>query len=529
MSGPIKISFLADVGRAQKDIAGLAKGTEKAGEDIEASGTGMAGGLDKVGQAAVGMNAAVDAATSALSAIDAIQQSARTEAMRLARANLAVEQAMLDGEQAAVDLRQATVDLRQAQLDGRQSAVDVTQAQIDAKQATLDMATAQDDYTAAVKESGAGSAEARQAAIDLEQAQSDLRQAGVDLTQAQEDARQATVDVAQAQLDGKDAATRARTATLDLSDAQSAIDPTPVQRAMHAFELWAPVLAAATIAAQAMSAATTRATVATVAQKVATGASAAATGVWTAAQWLLNVALAANPVGLIIIAIAALVAGIIYAYKHSETFRRIVDAAFRAVQAAAAAAWNWIKDHWRLLLGIITGPIGAAVMVVISHWDKIVSTARAIQGKVKAVFSGIGGWLRDAGARLVQGFIDGIQARFASVKALLGRLTGLLPDWKGPASRDRDLLRDNGKLVMAGFLSGLESGYSEIHSSLAGLTGDIAVGVPRVAPAADADARGTPIILEFRLTGDPLIDAIIELLRKKISAKGGSVQTVLGR
>jgi hypothetical protein len=45
--------------------------------------------------------------------------------------------------------------------------------------------------------------------------------------------------------------------------------------------------------------------------------------------WLaLNVAMAANPVGLVIAAIAALAAGLIYAYNHSETFRRIVDELF---------------------------------------------------------------------------------------------------------------------------------------------------------------------------------------------------------
>src|SRR5580765_4842939 len=48
---------------------------------------------------------------------------------------------------------------------------------------------------------------------------------------------------------------------------------------------------------------------------------------WTAAQWLLNAALAANPIGLVIVAVAALVAAFIVAYKTSDTFRAIVDRA----------------------------------------------------------------------------------------------------------------------------------------------------------------------------------------------------------
>ena len=45
----------------------------------------------------------------------------------------------------------------------------------------------------------------------------------------------------------------------------------------------------------------------------------------------LNAALSANPIGLVVIAIAALVAGLIYAYQHSATFRAIVQGAMKAV------------------------------------------------------------------------------------------------------------------------------------------------------------------------------------------------------
>lgn len=54
---------------------------------------------------------------------------------------------------------------------------------------------------------------------------------------------------------------------------------------------------------------------------VAVNAAAWATTVYEGAQWLLNVALTANPIGLVIVGIAALTAGIWYAYESSETFR----------------------------------------------------------------------------------------------------------------------------------------------------------------------------------------------------------------
>jgi len=62
--------------------------------------------------------------------------------------------------------------------------------------------------------------------------------------------------------------------------------------------------------------------------------------IYTGVQAALNFVLAANPIGLIIIAIAALVGGLIVAYKNSETFRKIVKGAFDAIGAAARFMWN---------------------------------------------------------------------------------------------------------------------------------------------------------------------------------------------
>lgn len=62
--------------------------------------------------------------------------------------------------------------------------------------------------------------------------------------------------------------------------------------------------------------------------------------VFTAVQAALNLVMSLNPIGLVIIAVAALVAGIIIAYKRSETFRKVVKGAFDAIGAAARFMWN---------------------------------------------------------------------------------------------------------------------------------------------------------------------------------------------
>lgn len=146
----------------------------------------------------------------------------------------------------------------------------------------------------------------------------------------------------------------------------------PATKAVWAFTLakWADVKAwiastaatvRATIALVASRAASIQLTAAIIASAVAQRAVALASKTWAAAQWALNVALTANPIGIVIMAIAALVAGIVLAYKRSETFRAICDKVWAVIKKLAGIimdalvkafdwvvekikiAWDWLK------------------------------------------------------------------------------------------------------------------------------------------------------------------------------------------
>lgn len=69
---------------------------------------------------------------------------------------------------------------------------------------------------------------------------------------------------------------------------------------------------------------------------------AAATVIATAATWALNAAIAVltSPITLVVVAIAALVAGVIYAYRHFEGFRKVVDTVWNAIKVASLFVWN---------------------------------------------------------------------------------------------------------------------------------------------------------------------------------------------
>jgi TP901 family phage tail tape measure protein len=75
-----------------------------------------------------------------------------------------------------------------------------------------------------------------------------------------------------------------------------------------------------------------------------------ATGGWTASFWALDAAMTANPVGIVIVAIAALAGGIIYAYNHSETFRRGVQSLARALRTDLGDALNFVINRYNDLV-----------------------------------------------------------------------------------------------------------------------------------------------------------------------------------
>lgn len=66
----------------------------------------------------------------------------------------------------------------------------------------------------------------------------------------------------------------------------------------------------------------------TIATSVATNTMARGTKIATAAQWLFNAAMKANPIGLAIAGVGALVAGMVWLYKTCEPVRAVFDAVF---------------------------------------------------------------------------------------------------------------------------------------------------------------------------------------------------------
>lgn len=70
----------------------------------------------------------------------------------------------------------------------------------------------------------------------------------------------------------------------------------------------------------------------------------AVTKTMAAVQGILNAVMLLNPIGIVILAIVALVAAFVIAYKKSETFRRIVDGVFKWFKESVPAALKKVAD-----------------------------------------------------------------------------------------------------------------------------------------------------------------------------------------
>lgn len=177
---------------------------------------------------------------------------------------------------------------------------------------------------------------------------------------------------------------------------------------------------------------------------VALSAYRAITTAVTAAQWLLNAALDANPIGLVVLAVLALIAAVVLLWNNCEEFRAVVTAVFGAVQAVIVGVVDFVTGLFRrwfdtlsalfrqvdriigapfrefgLLVGSILGLVGdlfrAAFRVISGLFGGLLAVLRgpfdAFLGVVRSVLGTVG---------------DVIRAAVAVVSATMQTLSGVL-------------------------------------------------------------------------------------------------------
>lgn len=448
---------------ALDDIQGAADDASNALEETGGNSGDLTARMGHLGSAVTGAQDAIGSLSDGLNALSDIQNMAANRAQRLARLESDVEQARIDGSQAAEDLRQANLDLTQSYLDGEQARIDGRQAAIDIKQAQLDATVATQDYNAAVKEFGANSVEARQAAIDLDQANADLEQATLDQSQAQQDANQYTADGRQAMLDATQATKDGKDSLLDLRDAQNELNP-------GALKTWAGYLEMATPLVTAFV---------------------GILGLVTAAQWLWNASLWASPVTWIVIAIAAVVAGIVILAMHTEELGKIWDVIWGGITDAATWAWDKITQ-------------GASMF-----WDHVQGVWKgllALPGQLKNAFASVGSFI-------TQPFRTAFNYVSDAWNNTVGRLSWSVPGW---------VPFIGGNSISAPRLPKWHTG-----GIVSGALGAEVMGVLKAGERVTAGPNGsTPE--SIHVTVEVVGDGVLRVVRAEVGRRGGDVQRALG-
>jgi phage-related protein len=288
-------------------------------------------------------------------------------------------------------------------------------------------------------------------------------------------------------------------------------------------------------------------------------------GVITVAQWLWNAAMLANPIGLIVVGIALLVAAIVFVATHLDdigklfakvwgAIKDVTLAVFEAIAKFFKKVWGAIKDGvmravdelktdlgktWagiKLVAVTVFGAVKkfivttftdirdniAGVLVYVmtffsEAWSYVATTVTdawqamkvtvktgvgdvykriaGIPGAIGKVFKDAGTWLADAGRRIIQGLLGGLDYMIQFVQAKLQWLTDMLPYWKGPAQRDAKLLFNAGQLIMQSLVDGFDKGEDGVKRQLQNTTKLIAksfdsVSSPVLSPSVRLSASG---------------------------------------
>jgi tape measure domain-containing protein len=164
------------------------------------------------------------------------------------------------------------------------------------------------------------------------------------------------------------------------------------------------------------------------------------------AVFLLNSAFLANPIGIVVLALVALAAGFVYAYKHSETFRNIVQTAWLVIRTAAQVAWD---SYLKPVFGFIV----KAVQIVGKEWTQAGHTFGTIWDGIKGAFR--------IGVTFALGYIDKILEGFQGMLSAAGHLPGPLGAPFKKAAGAIQEARDK--------IKGLQDGINATHGKTVGV------------------------------------------------------------
>lgn len=242
---------------------------------------------------------------------------------------------------------------------------------------------------------------------------------------------------------------------------------------------------------------------------------------------LLNAVMYANPIVLVVAAIAALAVGLVIAYKNSEKFRAIVDGAFKAVAVSAkalVAAFNavlsWVKGNWKTIAVLITGPFAPLVALATDAFgirSALIGAFSAMLGAAKSGMTAIVGSVRGttgaalgAAKAVGKAIIDGVKAGLAAIRSIYTVMwSGISGAISGAAGAALGAAAAIGRAIVSGALSGMGGLASALRSAAQGA---VRSALSNLNPFSPVEHGGEIYI------GKPIIDGAVKGIKKNQNA-----------
>lgn len=231
-----------------------------------------------------------------------------------------------------------------------------------------------------------------------------------------------------------------------------------------------------------------------------------ATKAWAAAQWLLNAAMNANPIGLVIALVVALAAAAGWVIANWDEISAWWGNLWSGIADWAGEKWDaivgFITGAWDAIIGGIAG-FGASILSGLQGaWDAVSEAASAawdgVNGLVSGAWDAIVGGLSGFGASL----LAGITAAWNAVLEFFGGLN----------------LFESGAKLLGTFIDGIKSMASSVVDSVSG----VLVKVREYLPFSDAHVGP---LSQLTLSGSRMMSTLAEGVS---SGQGGLVSTVSG-
>ncbi|MEV5944246.1 phage tail tape measure protein [Streptomyces sp. NPDC051994] len=247
-----------------------------------------------------------------------------------------------------------------------------------------------------------------------------------------------------------------------------------------------------------------RAAAAWTAQKVALIASAVAEKAAAVAQWALNVAMDANPISLIILAIAALVAAIVFIATKTTWFQTAWSTTWNVIKAVGLAVWNALKTAFTATINFFVSlwqtVSGALSSAWSATWNAIKSVATSVWSSIKsaivtavmAVYNFVQSQIAmlqaiwNAALNRIKSIASSVwnsikstitnainNARLAVERAIIGInnvIAGIQGKVMGALRGAASWLVNAGRNIIDGLISGIKSAIGKVKDTLSGLT-----------------------------------------------------------